>query len=467
MMCSSCKWVSAHKYPVFIIFSLPQTPAHTHSNAGNHSTTHSNLRITSTPNFNLGKMAEHKNIVLGYPQFPEEFRKYLPQGYTTLNVDEKCVCHKCAPRLWAFRFGKTEQEKKREDPDEKLEDSHNSSSKSLKRKRQLKKHTKISRPKLTDNPSELNQIRRSCDYRVTVAIFEAHLQQLCRGLTKQQEKSLQSFEEALDQVFEARKAQDVKLLPKPRSLCEPLDELFFDGCLTSLKYSWSGESSAIHQSTHLGHGCRGVTLCNGIGLPRIIKLNDVAHIESNEGELEVVSTILHEMVHAFLDLYVCSGEPCLSNRIGSKKIDLCKYMCARSVNLFHTVTNSRDEDMTVTETDVYWGHGPIFQHLLRCIFDNALEVIGYDLPISSTLSERFCSCFETPPRCFFHCCDSFEEMQQNIWKYFLRPLPRDRDDPEEVIDNEEEAEEEQETEEEEESGGEEESRGEEEKRGER
>ena len=253
-------------------------------------------------------------------------------------------------------------------------------------------------------------IKRSCDYRKQVARIEAYLEQLAQGLTHRQLEALLAFKKAYAQWCKVRETGEAADLPKVHLLCRPLDDIFFDGSLSYMRYLWKDTEAAELGVTH--YDTRSL-------LPKLIRLYWINHLDSDQSDEMIITTILHEMVHAFIGTFFCNGKPCISEKKMADKDALCEYTSARCFNLFDSATiyNKHEGTWQCQCESRFSGHGPIFQRLLRSIFKAVGPVFDHEiaLEMSGIIGEKDCKCSsKQPSSCAFHCCETTDSLVSEV-----------------------------------------------------
>ena len=312
-----------------------------------------------------------------WPPFPEVWLGSLPPGTDHTNVDRNCLCYNHAPGLWTGRFDNNPQFSGNEPP-----------------------------VPIQNIPGSI-AMRRSCDYRIPVALLEAHLQRLVEdGMTKAQRAEFAKFQVAYThfQIYRHWKVS----LPDLNALTKPINSIFFGGCLRNVKFRWADASDTATEV--LGHCSWGM----GNHPSTIVVFQDMF----NSPGAELLSTLLHEMVHEFTHRFFCDGHDCHTESRSLLKDnvkycnELCRHMHARFISLFYTAKYQGRKYEVGTR---YWGHGSIFQRLVTALYAAVPKVLGgtYPVRLAGIPGEQVCRCRPWPGRCLGHCCDGWSS-----WRYY-------------------------------------------------
>jgi hypothetical protein len=156
---------------------------------------------------------------------------------------------------------------------------------------------------------------------------------------------------------------DTARLPALQPLGKALSRLFFGGCVNDVEYVWDvpGGTFLRDKSTTRGQA---MTM-NVSGKARIV-INAGWYLHQETGNvyrhaLELIETLLHELLHVFLTRFICNGQ-CQGTEEQKR---LCKYLHARMYGMYDRVWY-RSHPQEVGR-GVYAGHGPAFHFLLKTL----------------------------------------------------------------------------------------------------
>ena len=273
-------------------------------------------------------------------------------------------------------------------------------------------------------------LRRCCDFRRPLDFILTHLNKLNAGITDSQTNVIVQLKSALHQLNKARKI-NVEL-PDPSSVGSFLNTIFYDGSLSNVEYKWTTptiKSSLVTPNTRKFGYCE-----ISLALPNGRIFLDAGNLScGQDGQdrflQQLIDTLTHEQLHIFLWRYMCNGIHCEAHSSLQDQHKLCRYMFARCVSLFSSVTymkadllplihNNAVPQAEVFRHDAYTGHGPLFQMVLERIHGIVPIVMGTDYVVKRTglPGEMASKTGSELKMCFSYHVDNYETMQKRMWK---------------------------------------------------
>lgn len=263
-------------------------------------------------------------------------------------------------------------------------------------------------------------LRRSCDYRIPTALFEANLKRLMDARSSG-ERLTDSEENAAHRFLLLWKAwldyRSGAIFSKPdlSAMMKSLNKLLFGGCLGDINFHWAKKEE------HAAYGW--TTYDDDSDEPTVFIVPEQHGMDKLETEL--LSTMLHELVHVYIWRFYCRGERehChLQNRTPLASFHefapLCEYMYARCIANFTSVAYEGEFFEVGLRR---YGHGAVFQRLMRMLWMAVPAVLGseFTCDMDRGQEEMVCTCQAGNSGCLFHCYYTYHEMQR--WsKHMIR-----------------------------------------------
>ncbi|KAF2874259.1 hypothetical protein BDV95DRAFT_592365 [Massariosphaeria phaeospora] len=212
------------------------------------------------------------------------------------------------------------------------------------------------------------------------------------GLTDRERKCQREAQSLLNRFRSSRRS-----MPDLDVLAEPLNQMFFAGLLTGYKYKWKElepDRKVYGYTTEHKHE---------IVLNYELQEQDGGSFGGTRrwrGE-EIFATMLHEMIHAFIGIYLCQGSCGHGSDRAQRK--LCFVVTERMYRMYRHVYYNGHK----VKAKLYDGHGPAFQNIARHIQMASNMFFELDAPMNMT----FVRCRCGGSSCLSHCFDKAEKAE--------------------------------------------------------
>lgn len=300
-----------------------------------------------------------------------------------------------------------------------------------------------------------NVTRTRVDVRQIVDMFISKVDRLLSGdLTAVEQKCLDGIFEYLDGLVEAYQTNkhvlEPHIMPQLQEFGEELNQLLFGGLLSNIEYLWA-QPKSLDKDSLLEDTCYGVFVPGGdvssgthsasekARIPhRILILAEIYSPKWGNGTVPrklseqpaalaqlLVSTMVHEMIHATFTQYACEGH-CADATI--EQGQLCSYLTTRTYIMYYffeykgrPLHHPTDNPITLC-----FHHGPAFTAVTRLLSKVMAKLLNLGDPVKLHIISPECE-DECGTTCWGHCYDIEEEPQmllQVLWDIYEKgPWP--------------------------------------------